>query len=62
MKDGTNLEISAKVKNGGNISQTVQITGSIHNFLGFEKMFTTTAVKLSPGEEKELVANVGVIP
>ncbi len=62
IKDGSNLDISTHIKNEWNITQTVQISGTLYNFLGFEKSFSSQEIKLTPGEEKDFVANVGIIP
>jgi len=60
-KDGK-FALSFLVKNNGNISQNVVITGSVHNMLGFEKIYEGAPINIGPGETREIVANIGILP
>lgn len=62
MDQNNNLKIDFLLKNQGNISQNVIITGRIYNILGFEKPFSITLNNLSPGDQKEGGADIGIIP
>lgn len=62
MDQNNNLILGFKVKNEGNVSQDITLSGRIYNMFGFEKSFSATASRVGPGGEKDLEANVGVIP
>lgn len=62
MDQNNNLILGFKVKNEGNISQDITLSGRIYNMFGFEKSFSATASRVGPGGEKDLETNVGVIP
>lgn len=62
IKNGNDLDISAHIKNEWNVTQTIAMSGTVNNFFGFEKVFTIQEIKLLPWEEKNVTANVGVIP
>lgn len=62
MDQNNNLKIDFLVKNQGNISQNVTITGRIYNILGFEKTFSVTINNLSPTAQQGGSADIGIIP
>lgn len=62
IQENDRLQLDLLVKNQGNISQNVEITGTIHNILWFEKSFSASIGKLAPGAEKWITADVGIIP
>jgi hypothetical protein len=62
MDQNNNLKIDFLVKNQGNISENITITGSIHNILGFEKSFSATINNIGPGSEQHAAADIGIIP
>lgn len=57
-----NLILGFKVKNEGNVSQDVIISGRVYNMFGFEKSFSMNIARVAPGTEKDLEGNVGIIP
>lgn len=60
--DSNSLSLGFKVKNGGNVDQSIQFTGKVYNILWFEKNFTVSVDKLTPGEEKEIKTDIGILP
>lgn len=57
-----NLKLSFLIKNDGNVSQNVEITGAIYNMLWFEKPFSAQVNNLAPWKTQEVVAPVWIIP
>ena len=62
MDQNSNLILGFKVKNEGNVSQDITLSGRIYNMFGFEKSFSTATSKVAPWGEKDLEANIGIIP
>jgi len=57
----SNLSVSFLVKNNWNVSQDINISWKVYNFLWFEKNFDFQQ-KIAPGETKELGWNVWILP
>lgn len=57
-----NLKLNFLIKNEWNVSENIEITGSIYNILWFEKSFSAQVNNLAPWKEQEVVASVWVIP
>lgn len=57
-----NLVLWFLIKNNGNITQNVILSGKIYNMLGFEKSYESNATTFNPGETKEISVMVGIIP
>lgn len=49
------------IKNDGNISQKITITGKVYNVLWFEKDFSTEGV-INPNQTIEISSNIGLLP
>lgn len=62
INDENNMTLYIKVKNEGNITQDIELSGRIYNFLWFEKMFTASQKKLTPGEEREIMIEWWIVP
>ena len=62
MDQNNNLKLDFLLKNQGNISQNVTITGRVYNILGFEKSFSITVDNLAPGKQQTGTADIGIIP
>lgn len=60
-EDG-DLIVNFMVKNNGNLTQNVSLSGKLYNPLGFEKPFDITAKKLLPGDEYQASVNLGIVP
>ncbi|MFZ2151049.1 MAG: hypothetical protein WAZ12_01955 [Candidatus Absconditicoccaceae bacterium] len=60
--DNDKISLGLLIKNNGNISQNINIDGSINNALGYEKTFTTTPVLVGPGKEIQISSEALLIP
>lgn len=58
------VTLSFLVKNNGNVSQNVFLSGMMYNFLGFQKPFTSgdTPKKVMPGDTVQFDIEAGMIP
>jgi hypothetical protein len=56
------LKLTFLIENQGNIWQSITITGTINNMLGFQQDFAITAQKMAPGSTSTFVADVGILP
>lgn len=56
------LKMSFLVENEGNISQDVNITGTIYNILWFEKSFSIDHKRLTPWEKFTFTSDIGRLP
>lgn len=60
-EDG-DLILNLSVKNNGNVSQNVSLSGKFYNPLGFEKPFTVPVKKMLPGDTYQMSVNIGIVP
>lgn len=56
------LMLNFTVKNNGNLTQNVSLSGKLYNPLGFERPFDVTPKKLLPGDVYEVSVNLGIVP
>lgn len=56
------LQLELLLKNEWNVGEAVELTGSITNILWFEKTFSATITKLTPGAEQTATVDVGNLP
>lgn len=60
--DQNDLHLSIIVKNEGNISQSIGLSGKMANMLWFEKEFSSEARKVIPGQSETFDMKIGSIP
>lgn len=60
-EDG-DLIVNFTVKNNGNLTQNVSLSGKLYNPLGFEKPFDMIPRKLLPGDDYQVSVNLGIVP
>lgn len=60
-EDG-DLIVNFTVKNNGNLTQNVSLSGKLYNPLGFERPFDVTSKKLLPGDDYQISVNLGIVP
>lgn len=60
--DKNRLKLSFLIKNQGNVSQNISITGTVYNALGFQQNFSITQQQSAPGGQNEFTADVGILP
>lgn len=56
------LMLKFNVKNNGNLTQNVSLSGKLYNPLGFERPFDAPIRKLLPGDVYEISVNLGIVP
>lgn len=56
------LILNFNIKNNGNLTQNVSLSGKLYNPLGFEKLFDISSKKLLPWDSYKTSINLGIIP
>jgi len=62
INENNEIILSLLVVNSGNVNQIFNVSGSIDNFLGFQKKFSLENQIVWAYETKELSFNIGIIP